>query len=193
MDGIHPHGKTDPAIIREIFTARCLEGHCDDVVRQIIDAYVEFLPEEVRLSASYRVLPGILKFLSDYGTHPDLCFGLATGNVERGARIKLERGLLNPFFSFGGFGSDAESRADLVRCAARRGIDVCGRRVSADDIFVIGDTPKDIDAGKAAGFRTVGVATSSYSVADLRAAGADLALSDFERERDQFLRIARIE
>jgi phosphoglycolate phosphatase-like HAD superfamily hydrolase len=59
--------------------------------------------------------------------------------------------------------------------------------VAPEDVFVIGDTPRDIHAGREAGFRTVGVATSDYSADDLNSAGADLVLSDFERDRNLFL------
>lgn len=191
MDGIRPHGKTDPAIIREVFTLRGT-GHSADTIGQILDAYVNFLPEEVQGSPGYRVLPGILQFLRDFYGRRDLAFGLATGNVERGARIKLERGNLNSFFAFGGFGSDAENRAELVRRAVEKSVRHIGHAVDPQDIFVIGDTPRDIDAGRDCGLRTVGVATSEYSAMDLEAAGADLVLADFERDRDQFLRMARI-
>ena len=191
LDGIRLHGKTDPAIVREIFSARGALQNADSY-DQILAAYVEFLPEEVQQSENYRVLPGILRFLQDFQGRSDLAFGLATGNVEAGARIKLARGNLNPFFAFGGFGSDAENRTELVRRAAHNGSRLAGVTIDANDIFVIGDTPRDIAAGREAGYRTVGVATSDYSTEDLSAAGADLVLSDFERDRNQFLKSTRI-
>ena len=191
LDGIRLHGKTDPAIVREIFNARGALQNADSY-DQILAAYVEFLPEEVQQSRNYRVLPGILRFLQDFQGRSDLAFGLATGNVEAGARIKLARGNLNPFFAFGGFGSDAENRTELVRRAAHNGSRLAGVTIDPNDIFVIGDTPRDIVAGREAGYRTVGVATSDYSTEDLSAAGADLVLLDFERDRNQFLKSTRI-
>jgi phosphoglycolate phosphatase-like HAD superfamily hydrolase len=187
MERIRPHGKTDPAIIREIFEVCGDPRQCSDFMAQLLDAYVRFLPEEVSSSATYRVLPGIVHFLDEFHQHPDLALGLATGNVERGARIKLERGNLNRYFPFGGFGSDAESRTELVRRAAEKGAEHARQSVAPEDVFVIGDTPRDIHAGREAGFRTVGVATSDYSADDLNSAGADLVLSDFERDRNLFL------
>ncbi len=192
MEGIRPHGKTDPAIVREIFVGRGAAGHSPDTVGRILDVYVECLPDEVRNSSNYRILPGIQKFLDSFNAHSGIVCGLATGNVERGARIKLERGNLNSYFRFGGFGSDAENRTALVRCAAESGVRLLGRSVPASDTFVIGDTPLDIHAGKEAGFRTVGVATSDYSRAHLEAAGADLVMDDFERDCEHFLRLTGI-
>ena len=119
--------------------------------------------------------------------------GLATGNVELGARIKLDRGNLNRYFTFGGFGSDAEDRTELVRRAAVKAADKKGTPIDNANIFVIGDTPLDIDAGKRAGFQTVGVGTGSYSADQLLAAGATFVVPDFEQGRDYFLRSTFIE
>jgi phosphoglycolate phosphatase len=193
MDGVRPHGKTDPGIVREVFSACATSGSYSDSMPQILELYVRLLSEEVQNSTTYRVLPGILNLLEHLHGRTDLALGLATGNIESGARIKLARGNLNRYFPFGGFGSDSEIRAELVRQAAEKGARMVGLTIKPDEVFVIGDTPRDIDAGREAGFRTVGVATSDYSTEDLHAAGADLVLTDFERERDQFLRMARIE
>jgi beta-phosphoglucomutase-like phosphatase (HAD superfamily) len=51
----------------------------------------------------------------------------------------------------------------------------------------------DIDAGKQAGFKTIGVATGSYSVDQLLAAGATIAVTDLAEGRDHFLRSAFME
>ena len=117
--------------------------------------------------------------------------GLATGNVEAGARIKLERGGLNGYFSFGGFGSDSEDRTEVVAAAARRA-SALGASATPDRTFVIGDTPRDVLAGKAAGFRTIAVGTGNYSTEALRVTGADLVIEDLEVGRDQFWGTTRI-
>jgi phosphoglycolate phosphatase-like HAD superfamily hydrolase len=124
---------------------------------------------------------------------PDVVLGLATGNVELGARIKLERAELNSFFAFGGFGSDSEDRTELVRKAAEKAGRKIGRTILASDVFVIGDTPLDVDAGNRAGFKTVGVATGTYTVDQLLAAGASFAVDDLAQGHDYFLRSTFIE
>src|SRR5262245_4643212 len=111
MDGIPPHGKTDPAIVREILRINLGSSNPNNSeIASILDAYVSFLKDEVRMSPTYRVLPGILPLLDEMSKRDDVILGLATGNIELGARIKLDRGGLNPYFSFGGFGSDSENR-----------------------------------------------------------------------------------
>jgi phosphoglycolate phosphatase len=192
MAGISPSGKTDPSIVREIFAARSLQ-HNTCSLDDIIDLYLIFLREEVETTTDYRVLPGILNVLDEMSTRSDVLLGLATGNVESGARIKLERGDLNRYFRFGGFGSDSENRTALVRRAAELASMQHGTMIDSQNIFVIGDTPLDVAAGREAGFRTVGVATGKFSMDELRDCGAELTIEDFERGRDQFLRTTFIE
>jgi phosphoglycolate phosphatase-like HAD superfamily hydrolase len=189
MDGISPHGKTDPAIVREIVRVR-LENPSPSrrEIETILESYLYFLKDEIRLSPAYRVLPGIIALLDHLVAHDDALLGLATGNIEMGGRVKLERGGLNRYFEFGGFGSDSEDRTELVRKGAVRAADKSGRSFQPQDVFVIGDTPLDIAAGKNAGFKTVGVATGSYSVEQLLAAGATFAVVDLEKDRDYFMR-----
>jgi len=194
MNGISPHGKTDPAIVREIFRVKLgSPSPQHNEIVSILEAYVSFLKDEVRESPHYRVLPGIIPLLQEISPRTDTVLGLATGNVESGARIKLERGRLNSFFSFGGFGSDAEDRTELVRAGANKASDKIGAPLDPSDIYVIGDTPLDIDAGKRCGFKTVGIGTGSYSAADLLASGATFAVSDLAQGHDYFLRSVFIE
>jgi phosphoglycolate phosphatase len=188
MQDIHPHGKTDPAIAREILRVRLNKTAAEiGQIESILDVYLSYLKEEVRLSPNYRVLPGIVSVLDESLSRNDVMLALATGNIELGARIKLDRGELNPYFAFGGFGSDSEDRTELVRKAAGKAAARCGETIPPSETYVIGDTPLDIDAGNRAGFKTVGVATGSYSIEELLDSGATFAIQDFEQGRDQFL------
>src|SRR5215467_12701065 len=146
MQDIRPHGKTDPAIAREILHVRFNNSAAEArQIDSIVEVYLSFLREEVRLSPNYRVLPGIISILQEALSRTDVMLGLATGNVELGARIKLDRGELNPYFEFGGFGSDSEDRTELVRRAAANAKAISGQPISPSDTYVIGDTPLDID------------------------------------------------
>ena len=193
MDGITPSGKTDPSIVREILASRCPDRSSADCFGSIIDLYLTFLRDEVEKTTVYRVLPGILSVLEEMSARTDVLLGLATGNVEPGARIKLERGNLNRYFSFGGFGSDSENRTELVRRAAELAGRQNGSKIAPENVFVIGDTPLDVAAGREAGFHTVGVATGKYTFDELADCGASLVIRDFEQGRDQFLRTTFME
>ena len=193
IEGVRPHGKTDPAIVREVCSKRKLAdvGDLAAFTVRVLGSYFEFLKDEVVHSDKYRVLPGVRDILDEAGRREDVMLGLATGNVESGARIKLERGGLNGYFSFGGFGSDSEDRTEVVAAAARRA-SALGASATPNRTFVIGDTPRDVLAGKAAGFRTIAVGTGNYSIEALRVTGADLVIEDLEVGRDQFWGTTRI-
>lgn len=151
-------------------------------VRRLMREYLRCLPAEVRRSVragTYRLAPGLKRFLGVLRARPDVRMGLGTGNLERGARIKLGPSGLNRFFRFGGFGSDAHDRARVLRLGARRS----GLRVRGRDVAVIGDTPLDVRAGRKAGFRTVAVATGWDSPDDLRRAKPDRLMKDFKAAR----------
>ena len=163
LEGVRLQGSTDPVILADAFrihVGRPLDG--DREWAAIIEAYlVELQAELLRSSEEYEILPGADVLPSAARADGRFAVGLATGNVERGAALKLGHGGLWPLFDFGGYGSDAGDRAELVRCGIERGQVIAeqqrGRRYATDEIFVIGDTEKDILAARAAGARSVGV------------------------------------
>jgi phosphoglycolate phosphatase-like HAD superfamily hydrolase len=166
-------GMTDPLILDAAFAEHAGRKPTAEETRAILDAYVAFLEVEMA-TCGYHVKPAVeetLGFLESRGR----VIGLATGNLEAGARIKLTRGDLWRRFAFGGYGSDAGDRAELVRVAIERGTARAGRALSRDEIVVIGDTPKDVAAAHAAGARAVAVATGGHDLDELRACGADEA------------------
>ena len=173
-------GMTDPEIAAIVFReAVGREGSAEERARAI-GAYLRHLPDTVRESAGYRLMPGIeplLDRLIDRG----LLLGLVTGNVEAAAHIKLSRAGLNRFFSFGGYGSDSADRTEVTKAALRRAELVSGGLLAPAACIAVGDTPRDVSAAHGAGLRVVGVATGRYSVAELDEAGADWAVETLER------------
>src|SRR5262249_60097846 len=109
--------------------------------------------------AAYQTRPGVLAAL-DHLDERGALLGLATGNIERGAEIKLTHGDLWRRFRLGGFGSDSADRAELVARAIERGERHAGRALDRRrEIIVIGDTPKDVAAAHACGVPAIGGAT----------------------------------
>ncbi|PYS31702.1 MAG: HAD family hydrolase, partial [Acidobacteria bacterium] len=81
--GISPHGKTDPAIIREILLARVgNDSEIESRLASILESYLFYLKDEVLASERYHVLPGIADILAEMSARADVMLGLATGNVE---------------------------------------------------------------------------------------------------------------
>jgi phosphoglycolate phosphatase-like HAD superfamily hydrolase len=168
-------GMTDRAIVRAGLRAIGRPSDEPDI-DEVIDAYLEALAVEIIDSSGYTTHPGVHEVLTR-GEQRGFAIGLGTGNVRRGARIKLDRSGLFPRFSFGGFGCDHEDRAELIRVGALRGAERLGCAPRACRVVVIGDTPKDVAAALAIGAESLAVATGRYDVAALAASGATAAFA----------------
>jgi phosphoglycolate phosphatase-like HAD superfamily hydrolase len=152
---------------------------------EVQDRYLRHLPQECATAPDYEVIEGVpelLKDLSELG----MVSGLGTGNLERGARIKLERAGLNPYLPFGGFGSDSESRPDLLKAGRAKAEALSGRRFDPQEVFIIGDTERDILAAREAGFKVIAVATGNSPVDHLARFKPDHVIENFSRH-DEFL------
>ena len=168
-------GMTDPDVARQTFRGTLGREAGDDDLATLIMGYVMALPDEIEASEGYRVYAGVqdtLELLAKSGT----LLGLVTGNIEGAAHIKIMRGGLNRYFAFGGYGSDSADRGELTRKAIDRASMIHGHEVDPAGVFVVGDTPRDVDAAKYAGAVSVAVATGEYSEQQLHDAGADHVL-----------------
>jgi phosphoglycolate phosphatase-like HAD superfamily hydrolase len=171
-------GMTDPEIAAIVFREVIgREGSPEERARAI-GCYLKHLPAAVTESEGYRLMPGIQELLPRL-IDDGILLGLVTGNIEAAAHIKLARGHLNRFFSFGGYGSDSADRVEVTKTAFGRGELVSGGALQ-DACIAVGDTPRDVEAGHGAGIKVVGVATGAYSVQALNDAGADWALATVE-------------
>jgi phosphoglycolate phosphatase len=174
-------GMTDPEVGRLTFEAVVGHAPSADELARVLMVRQRHLPGAVAESAGYRVLPGVRERLEQL--HRDGCLlGLTTGGTEAAAHIKLARGDLNHFFSFGGYGSDSPDRTELTKRGIERAAVVLGHAVDPATVPVVGDTPLDIEAAHGAGAIGVGVATGHYSADQLREAGADHVLATLEEE-----------
>lgn len=175
-------GMTDTAIVRRGLVDA---GLVDDEANtsRVLDRYLELLAGELSTTEGIKVLPGVRTILSAARDRHRMAVGLGTGNVRRGAELKLRRTSLWNEFSFGGFGCDDERRPALIRLGADRGAEKLGVDRAQCRVIVIGDTPLDVDAARACGAECVAVATGSYSVEALREAGATLAVLHLDEPR----------
>lgn len=177
LDGIRFDGRTDRAIFNEAIARQAQAGReVPDAYRRLTEAYLAMLPEGLRATEGI-VLPGVKALLQVLAARPAVS-GIATGNLRRGAELKLRHYGLWDQFAGGGFGDDTEVRADVVLAAVRNLGEVVGTPAAPADAVVIGDTPHDVEAALAIGARAVAVATGSFTVDDLRKAGAHLVFPD---------------
>jgi phosphoglycolate phosphatase-like HAD superfamily hydrolase len=169
-------GKTDPMIIAEMAAALALSpGDAGALERAYLAALVA---EMGRPDPRRRVLPGVRALLEALSAREDVHLGLLTGNVEAGARAKLEPFGLNPFFATGGFGSDHGDRREVARCAVARLVAHVGREAAPRRIVVVGDTENDVDCARANGYRAVAVLTGWSTRGSLEASCPDALLQD---------------
>jgi phosphoglycolate phosphatase len=141
-------------------------------------SYLTHLVPECRRDRTARVLPGVRALLRDLQRDPDVHLGLVTGNVEAGARIKLEVHGLNPYFTAGGFGDDGPTRSAVARVAVSRVAVDLPAAISPQQVMVIGDSELDVECGRSNGFRTLAVATGWTSREALDAARPDHLVED---------------
>ncbi len=182
LSGLRLDGMTDRLLVREALAAAG-RPFDDALCDRVLETYVGFLRDEIRTPA-FRVLPGVPELLEGLRRRR-VAMGLCTGNVADGARIKLSRGGLEAFFEWGpeaicGFAADGEARERIVEAALRRASARLGRTVSPGEALVIGDTPRDVAAARAAGVPVLAVATGRYGVEELAACGADRVVPSLE-------------
>jgi phosphoglycolate phosphatase-like HAD superfamily hydrolase len=169
-------GRTDRAIGRDLFHLHGLEGFAENWNR-FLSAYLHNLPGCLARHRG-RVLPGISAFLEQLAARPDLVVGLLTGNVRDGARLKLGHYGLAHHFALGGYGDHHWERDDVAREALAAVCEHLNGSADLEQIWVIGDTPLDVQCARCIGVRVAAVATGWHSLEELTAVSPDLALAD---------------
>ena len=170
-------GMTDSGIVVSILNKHKIPA-TNENVSAFLDSYVHFLSLELPRRAG-KLLPGVLELLEKVKTRRHLVLALLTGNVSRGAQLKLEHYGVWHFFEFGAFADDHHDRNRLGTVARARANEKHGRQFSESEIDVIGDTPRDIACGKAIGARTIAVATGTWSRDKLTKYEPDFLIDDF--------------
>ena len=169
-------GKTDPQIINEGLK---LHGIADSnsVAPEFYSIYLRHLQNNIYGGRGH-IKKGVKEALEALTSRNSYVMGLLTGNIEEGARIKLECFGLDSYFSLGVFGSDDEDRNRLLPLALNKLYEKTRQRVTFNDCAVIGDTPRDVECSKPYGALAVAVATGTYPFNVLAEAGADVVLDD---------------
>lgn len=152
--------------------------------------YFERLASRLETWTHRYACPGAGALLEALDREPGVQLGLQTGNFREAAFIKLRKFGLDVFFEEGGFGGDWTTRTDVVADAIARCQAISGTVYDSADTFLVGDSPSDIEAGKANGINTVAVATGRSDTETLQALGPTFVfedLSDTERVMEALL------
>jgi phosphoglycolate phosphatase len=174
-------GMTDRAIVSIALAAMGLHfpgAKLEPEIDAVLDEYIAALALLAKATnKSFEVCQGVYQILDQVHAAGLGVVGLGTGNIRKGAEIKLAAVDLYHRFAFGGFGCDHPDRTTLLAVGAKRGADLLRMPLNQCDVLVIGDTPKDIAAAHGIGARCLAVATGNYALAELNAAGADVSVA----------------
>lgn len=165
-------GRTDAQIMKEGLRVHGLQD-MDGNLSKMEGMYLQYLREEIE-NPHREIMPGIKESLDLFGG-AGMSLGLLTGNLEKGAKIKLGPFGLNEYFIDGAFGSDHEDRDELLPIAIRKFADK-GLDFKPRDCVIIGDTPRDVQCAKVHGAQCIAVATGPYSKDALLETEADMVL-----------------
>lgn len=167
-------GKTDPQILTEIMTEAGIEKkEIESAIPLMIEEYLVHLETEIRETKHYIVHDGVEEVLAALATMENAFLGLLTGNVERGARMKLERFKLNHHFPLGAYGSDSASRLDLPHVAKLRADEHFNLTFEPSEIVVIGDSIFDVLCAKHYGAVSLAVNSGRTTREELEAQNPD--------------------
>ncbi|MHC4390389.1 MAG: HAD family hydrolase [Planctomycetota bacterium] len=171
-------GNLDPRILREALAPLALEGEALALaVQKALAGYLARLPASLASGRAGHALPGARAILQELAGRDGVHLGILTGNVERGAQLKLGRYGLFGFARFGAYGDDADTRPGLLPVALERAF-AQGPAPERYETWVIGDTPADVGVARAHGAFVLAVASGGYDRAALLAAGAEHVLPD---------------
>ncbi len=175
-------GKTDPGIALEILT---FAGVDPDEAQRRVPAVLARLEAELASAARAvrdegRAHAGVKILLARLHGDPAVLQSVLTGNTAANAALKLAAFDLDRWLDLevGAYGSDHHDRERLVPLAVERAERLRGRRFTPLQVWVVGDTPRDLACARAAGARCVLVATGHFTVDELARCDPDAVLVD---------------
>jgi phosphoglycolate phosphatase-like HAD superfamily hydrolase len=177
LEGVNFAGNTDTGIAREVLMAAGMEP-TQEKIMALLDAYLSRLADRMHRHQG-RLLPGIIPLLDRMRERPDCLLALLTGNLAAGAEVKLSHYGVWHYFGFGAYADDHHVRNELGPVAQARALEQHGEEFPPERIYVIGDTPRDIECGKAFGAVTVAVATGKYAREELASHQPNFLFDDF--------------
>lgn len=181
-------GRTDPSILDEAIRL----FHLDEDKRkkeQFRNLYFKLLTEEIEVDRpGKKICTGVHALLKKLEQRKDSLTGLLTGNWRRSGLIKLHHFGIDTFFKTGAFADDSPIRNDLPNIAIARAEKLSGQSISKERVFVIGDTPLDIQCARPSGVKTVSVATGMHTMDQLTVEKPDFCFNDFG-DNEEFIQM----
>ncbi|PWU02884.1 MAG: hydrolase [Candidatus Melainabacteria bacterium] len=167
-------GKTDQQILCEIMTAGGYgRDHYEERLEEWFECYLNILKEEILHADPFKVHEGVYDLLNELDQNQQASLGLLTGNIEKGARLKLDKFDLNRYFPIGAYGSDAFDRLDLPQIAWQRAKDYYKHNFAPEQMVIVGDSIHDIRCAKNYGAVSIAINTGKTTRQELEALSPD--------------------
>ncbi len=179
-------GRTDRSIVPDVFNAAGVE-FTEANWQRFTERYLTHLARELS-ECDGRVYEGVMPVLELVRAATNIEVGLLTGNMEAAAWMKMDQFGLRSHFGFGGFGDRQPERDDVAREAAATVNQRFGD--AYDEIVVIGDTPADVQCGRAIGATVIAVATGSATFEELLATSPDHLFHTMSDAHNYFAELA---
>ncbi|OGS13295.1 MAG: hypothetical protein A2234_06255 [Elusimicrobia bacterium RIFOXYA2_FULL_58_8] len=175
-------GATDNANFENAFKTGAGRKPTRKEMEELTRKYVERLPHEVLAAVKnkkYQKVKGVAKFLIKLSGCKGVLVGLGTGNLKTGAFIKLKPSGLMKHFAFGGYGCDSHHRSEMLKKAVERAAEISKTEIKQREVFVIGDTYRDVEAAKEAGYHQGAVLDGFGDETLIMRSNPELAVRDF--------------
>jgi len=179
-------GSTDKVNFQNAFYCAFKRKPNSKEYKKLRELYIKHLPDEVNYSVKagkYFKIKGVDKLLDFLSKREDVLIGLGTGNLEKGAYIKLGPSKLSHYFLFGGFGEKHSTREDMLKTAVKNAEKIIKEKVKENNVYVIGDTEKDITAAKNLGYHSACVLDGFGDKKKIFQSGPELLEKDFSNMR----------
>ncbi len=169
-------GCTDSGIARAMLRTHGLAATVENIAA-FLDGYLGHLADQLSHTEG-RLLPGIIPLLEALKPRADMVLALLTGNVARGAELKLRHYGVWHYFEFGAYADDHHDRNQLGPFARQRAREKHGIDFPPERIFILGDTPHDIACARAIGARALAIATGKFTRPELAGHRPDFVFDD---------------
>ena len=188
-DAFHWHPITVGTLDPQIFDALAKANGITPTPAQRLRyeaVYLEELERELYANLEdITVMPGIEPLVQHLHERAlakgDVILGVLTGNFRRVTELKLSlSGLGLDRFTVIVCAEDGQTRDDLPKAAMQIAQQHAGQPIALDNVYILGDTPRDIQCAHANACVSISVATGRYSADELRAAGGAIVFESFQ-------------
>ena len=178
-------GRSESEIFFDALALNGVDMRADGAAESLLEPFSAELAAALRarrdeLNIDGQLLPGAAAALAAVARLDGAVQSVLTGNSRLTAELKLRAFGLGGFvdFDIGGYGSEAYPKGTLLRVARRRAGEKHGVTFGEGATVYVADSPRDVDAARVGGARSLAVASGRASAAELRDVGADAVLPD---------------